>query len=215
MYGTTHFSLIESGCGSVFQLSPPTVKGGAWNATSIYNFSSGCGSEASLTPGPGGVLYGTTYFGSVSATPCTYPINGGCGTVFQLTPPATAGGIWTETTLYSFTGVNGDGAYPSSSVVVGKNGALYGTTQYGGNATAGPPCSYYGVTGCGTVFQLTPPTLAGGMWTETVLHNFTGQNGDGAVPMAGLTWSSTETLYGTASSGGVSGKGTVFAVKPN
>jgi hypothetical protein len=29
-------------------------------------------------------------------------------------------------------------------------------------------------TGCGLVFQLTPPGVAGGDWTENVLHSFTG-----------------------------------------
>src|ERR1700679_3691108 len=79
-------------------------------------------------------------------------------------------------------GTNGDGAHPSASLVIGTNGVLYGTTQYGGSATAGSRCSQYGATGCGTVFQLTPPSASGGTWTETILHSFTGQNGDGSVP---------------------------------
>jgi uncharacterized repeat protein (TIGR03803 family) len=46
--------------------------------------------------------------------------------------------------------------------------------------------------------------------TFTILHSFTG-GGDGANPLAGLILSGN-TLYGTASSGGSSGRGTVFKV---
>jgi hypothetical protein len=62
--------------------------------------------------------------------------------------------------------------------------------------------------------MLTPPSVTGGAWTETVLHSFTGQNGDGATPLAALTLSSTGVLYGTTSEGGTAGKGTAFAVAP-
>lgn len=46
--------------------------------------------------------------------------------------------------------------------------------------------------------------------TFTTVHNFTGGN-DGANPEAGLLFSGN-TLYGTASGGGISGNGTVFAI---
>ena len=38
-------------------------------------------------------------------------IKGGCGTVFELSPPQTKGGQWTYITLYSFKGGK-DGYYP-------------------------------------------------------------------------------------------------------
>jgi len=134
-------------------------------------------------PGRGGVFYGTTFAGG-SGTPCSFPVINGCGTVFQLTPPSTPGGAWTEAVLYSFAGENGDGAFPSGGIVVGKGGVLYGTTEYGGSSGS---CVFYdSVPGCGTVFQLTPPLTAGGAWTETVLHNFSGENGDGACHCQGL-----------------------------
>ena len=87
-----------------------------------------------LTVGPNGVLSGTTYYGG-SGSSCTFNlINGGaCGTVFQLTPPSAPSGSWTHTVIYNFTGMNGDGALPLASVVMGKNGELYGTTEYGGS----------------------------------------------------------------------------------
>ncbi len=115
--------------------------------------------------------------------------------------------------IYNFTGTNGDGAAPVSSAVLGANGALYGTTQYGGSTSSACQATFDNLSGCGTVFQLTPPTTPAATWTETVLHNFTGQNGDGAMPLAGLALSSTGVLYGTTSAGGA-GASVVFSIKP-
>ncbi|MGA2577839.1 MAG: choice-of-anchor tandem repeat GloVer-containing protein [Bryobacteraceae bacterium] len=222
LYGTTWNNIDGEGCGQVYQLSPPTGSGGAWTGTEIYGFGGpsgdGCFSHAPLTVGPGGVLYGTTVAGG-PATPCSYGpfLSSGCGTVFQLTPPAAEGGAWTEIVIYSFTGINGDGALPTAGLVLGENGVLYGTTGYGGSATSGSPCIYYGgiseTTGCGTVFSLTPPAAPGRAWTETILHSFTGENGDGGNP-GSLVMSSSGVLYGVATSGGTAGAGTIFAVKP-
>lgn len=78
-------------------------------------------------------------------------------------------------------------------------GVLYGTTDAGGSAT-------------GTVFQLTPPTSAGGAGTETILHSFTGQDCEGSNP-GPLTINADGVLFGTTFSGGA-GAGTIFAVEP-
>jgi hypothetical protein len=220
LYGTTDASSDIGGCGHVYQLSPPMAPGGAWTGTAIYGFGGGsgdgCRSQAPLTVGPGGVLYGTTFTGG-SGTPCLTYESSGCGTVFQLTPPVTEGGAWTETMIYNFSGTDGDGAFPTAGVVLGENGVVYGTTGYGGSVTSGSPCIYYGaiseVTGCGTVFALTPPSSPGGPWTETVMHSFTGQNGDGGNP-GPLVLSPNGVLYGPATSGGAAGAGTIFALKP-
>jgi len=193
------------GCGEAYELTPPTTSGGSWLLTTIHDFegspTDGGIPHAALTLGPDGVLYGTTVYGGSGSAQCD-TTGAGCGTVFQLTPPTAPGGNWTESVIYSFTGTNGDGAYPGASVVVGKNGALYGTTPNGGRFFKG------------TVFELTPPATPAGVWTETVLHSFSGENGDGSGPAAGLARSSTGVLYGTASGGGTAGNGTVFAIKP-
>ena len=219
LYGTGYDG-GGSGCGGAYALQPPLAPGGAWTETELYGFegppNDGCGPSATLTVGLGGVLYGATYYGGSGTVCYLFGLPGedsGCGTVFQLTPPSTTGGIWTKTTLYAFTGENGDGAYPSSNLMWGSGGVLYGTTQYGG--TAASVCSYWGATGCGTVFELLPPAAPGGPWTEKVLHSFMGgQDGDGAVPFAGLTPGPNGVFFGTTSAGGYAGHGTVFSIKP-
>jgi hypothetical protein len=94
-----------------------------------------------------GIIYGVT-------------VNGGSygyGTVFQLTPPATAGGTWSEQILYSFQ-AKGDGQNPNS-LIENSNGDLYGTTLYGGS-----------VLGAGVVFKLSKAAIGGG-WNETIVFN--------------------------------------------
>ena len=90
-----------------------------------------------------GNLYGTTELGGTG--PCTVNHHRkGCGTVFQLSPPPTKHGRWSETTLHSFN-VGGDGYYPDAGLVRdAQTGDLYGATSGGGTYS-------YGV-----VFKLTP-----------------------------------------------------------
>lgn len=135
-----------------------------------------------------GNLYGTTLEGGASGQ--------GRGTVFKLSPASD--GSWTETVLYSFTGGQ-DGRNPAANVTFDAQGALYGTTEFGG------------VNDSGTVFKLTPGS--GGMWTEAILHSFAGGT-DGANPVAGVVFDSVGNLYGTTPQGGNPfGLGTVFKLK--
>jgi uncharacterized repeat protein (TIGR03803 family) len=148
-----------------------------------------------------GGLFGTTIFGG-SSTNCSSTGLAGCGTVFELSPPAATGGSWTETVLHSFTG--GDGSLPEAGLVRSSVGNLFGTTSLGGSP------------GFGTVFELSPPPTTGGSWTETVLHIFTG--GDGAAPYAGLVRDLAGNLFRTTVGGGSStnctgGCGTVFELQ--
>ena len=119
--------------------------------------------------------------------------------VFRLTPPATGQTAWTETALYSFTG-GSDWFKPGVGLSGDKQGALYGTTQFGG-------------TGYGTVFRLTPPTTGQKTWTETVLYSFSGGS-DGGNPVAGLIFDKEGALYSTTLQGGSSNGGTVFKLTP-
>ena len=191
LYGTTHYG-GSSDNGAVFELSPPTVKGGKWTETVLYPF---VGGSDGLDPNPGlvfdksGDLYGTTFGGGNCPSYC--------GVIFRLAPPHTPGGNWTETVLHAFGGPNStDGGGPSGSLVFDKAGNLYGTTELGGiSACTNNPGP------CGVVFQLSPPKSQGGRWTETVLYTFTGIT-DGAFPVGYLTLDKQGTLFGTTTEGG-------------
>jgi uncharacterized repeat protein (TIGR03803 family) len=95
---------------------------------------------------------------------------------------------------------NSDGASPQSSLIL-AGGTLFGTASSGG------------ANGNGTVFAIN--TNGTGF---TTLHSFTAMagsiNSDGAYPQASLLLSGN-TLYGTTYSGGMNGKGAVFAVSTN
>jgi len=111
--------------------------------------------------------------------------------------------------LYSFAGYP-DGANPEAGLVMDTAGNLYGTTNSGGSFLFGPfpflgPFPYDG----GTVFKVDPSG------SETVLHSFAPNGGDGAIPYAGLVMDTAGNLYGTTESGGSSGNGTVFKVDPS
>jgi uncharacterized repeat protein (TIGR03803 family) len=174
--------------GTVFELNSHDIE------TSLYSFTGGAdGSDpsGSLLRDSAGNLYGTAAYGG------NLECNGGCGTVFKIDSSGN------ETVLYSFNG-GSDGAYPMGGLVADSAGNLYGTTNLGGGSTN---CvQNNGTIGCGTVFRLTP----GGV--ETVLYSFTGANGDGALPTAGVILDATGNLYGTTLSGGVNYNGTVFKV---
>jgi uncharacterized repeat protein (TIGR03803 family) len=181
--------------GNVFKLMPPTSGDTKWTLKSLYTFDGGVNggqlSEGAVLAGMNGVLYGTQKFGGGPAN---------AGAVYQLTPPSTRSGVWTETTLYRFTG-KADGAYPLAGVIVDNSGHLYGTTSGNGDSNLG------------TVFQLTPPATQGGDWIETTLHAFAGGS-DGSGPGASLTFGKGGALYGTTAGGGSSGKGTIFKIAP-
>ena len=172
------------------------------NFTTLYDFHGGADGAwpSGVVIGKGGALLGTTYNGGRGhCGSSAYPQP--CGTVFQLIPPAEAGGTWTETLLYEFAG-GSDGAQPLGGVTVGPDGALYGATVRGGTGV----CNQV-VSGCGTVFRLSPPTVAGGAWTESILYRFT-DYADGYDPFGPLVFKDGK-LYGTAG-GGSLGRGTVF-----
>ena len=226
LYGTTAYGgtgdcvLLGSklGCGAVYELSPPTEKGGAWTETVLYNFPSaeqGYVPWGDLVFDTAGNLYGATIFGGGKGTTCD-PYYQYCGAVFELSPPKTKGGKWTEKVLHAFKGVKpgaqfGDGANPNGGLVLDSKGAIYGTTYFGGNNVKGECEGGVGGTGCGIVFKLTPLSQKGGKWTEKVLHQFDGQ--DGSNSAAGVVFDWIGNLYGTTSGGPAHGFGLVFQLK--
>jgi uncharacterized repeat protein (TIGR03803 family) len=185
LYGTTYSGGAHN-AGTVFELMRKT--GGRWTERILHNFKGGADGAyplANLIFDASGNLYGTTYAGGSNVE----------GTIFQLA--LKAGGVWTEKVLHSF-GNGKDGEHPDAGLVFDATGNLYGTTYVGG------------ANGFGTVFELTPK--ARGKWAEQVLHSFSGK--DGASPYASLIIDTAGNLYGTTSSGGADGFGTVFELTP-
>jgi uncharacterized repeat protein (TIGR03803 family) len=227
LYGTTGYggtgncTVLGSklGCGTVFELSPPKQKGGPWTETVLYSFPTpkqGFVPWGDLVFDRAGNLYGATISGGGYGTNCGDAYYQYCGAVFELSPPKTKGGQWTEKVLHSFAGISngkqeGDGANPNGGLILDSKGAIYGTTSIGGYN-----CPQFQGVGCGTVFELKPPTKKGGAWAEKILHRFTDGN-DGAGPNGGLIFDAKGSLYGTAGGGGSQGLGTVFrlASKPS
>ena len=110
--------------------------------------------------------------------------------------------------LYEFTG-SPDGDAPFARVIIGPDGILYGTTQYGGEGSCSLGTT---VVGCGTIFTLQPqPTFCASVtcpWKETILHSFSGP--DGNFPTGEVVFDEAGNFYGTASFGGSQGEGVVW-----
>ena len=226
LYGTTAYGgagdcvLLGTkvGCGIVYEVSPPQTKGGAWTETVLYSFKGGKDGYlpiGNLTFDKAGNLYGATYYGGGYGS-CNSPYYQYCGTIFKLSTPKTKGGRWKEKVLYSFRGVTageqfGDGANPNGGLVLDNNGAIYGTTYFGGNNQKGICEGGSGGTGCGVVFELTPPKDSGGAWTEKLLFRFSNEDGD--QPAAGVVIGGDGNLYGTTLDGLPIGSGLIFQLK--
>ncbi len=192
LYGVTDgYGASPAGSGTVFSLTPPRNPWEPWTENTLYAFTGGNDGGipyGGLAIGRDGVLYGTAFYGGAF----------GGGTVFSLTPPKTHAGLWTETTLHSFSG--SDGYYPYVGVTIGCDGVLYGATQYGGASFAG------------AVFSLAPPKSPGGEWTEAVLYSFS--YSDGANPSSPLAIGPAGVLYSTTAGGGAFYSGTAFSLAP-
>jgi uncharacterized repeat protein (TIGR03803 family) len=153
----------------------------------LYAFSGGTDGaypQGQLTHDAANNIYGTTAGGGGNCP------GFGCGTIFKIDAQGN------ETVLYRFFGGE-DGAWPSGALVRDATGVIYGTTSGGG-----ADCGTSG--GCGTVFKL-DKTLK-----KTVLHRFTGLDGDG--PTSGLVMDTEGILYGTTQAGGLYNEGTVFRI---
>jgi uncharacterized repeat protein (TIGR03803 family) len=174
-------------------LSPPTVSGGAWTETVLWSFVGGADGQVpsyQLVIDGKGNLYGETQIGG-DAT-CW------CGTVFELSPPATLGGDWAKVTVYTFKGLRA--TVPYGGLAIDKSGALYGTRFSGG------------LFGAGLAFKIAPAT--GGGFRETTLYNFGATSTDSAQPFGPLTIDSSGNLYGVSFYGGAEQLGTVYKLFP-
>jgi len=187
LYGTTSRGGTW-GYGAVYKLAPNPD--GSWMASILHSFkgtpTDGRFPQARLIFDTAGNLYGTTYFGGVDDI----------GVVFKLTPNPDES--WTESTVYSFTGL--DGVHPAAGLIFDAAGNLYGTTQGGG--------AYY----WGAVFRLSPNP--DGSWTESTLYSFCSPAdcSAGHGPSGELIFDASGNLYGTTP---WENDGYVFKLTPN
>jgi uncharacterized repeat protein (TIGR03803 family) len=152
--------------------------------SSLYSFTGGADGA-----GPQGALtIGTNgnVYGTTAGGGTNNVGRGGYGTVFEIT----SSGSFTN--LASFAGTNG--SIPFAPLVQASDGNFYGTATSGGGTAQTR----------GTVFVVRTNGIVR-------LHAFTGP--DGANPSyAGLVMGTNGSLYGTTSSGGAGGAGTIFAL---
>ena len=175
--------------GTIFKLTPPAKDVGRWSLKTLYELGGGQGGgyPLGLVADSDGNLYGYALdFGT----------SGDYGTVFRLAKSASAPTGFQFETIYRFKG-GADGEYPTGLAVAG-GGTLIGATSQGGNGPCTSPIG--GISGCGTVFKLTPPAKGNGLWTETVLHRFRGGH-DGALP-SGAPILFAGAYYGVSMQGG-------------
>jgi uncharacterized repeat protein (TIGR03803 family) len=190
LYGTTaaggDYNCGGLGCGTVFKL---TRVGSGWTKTVLYSFQGGSDGGipvGGLRFGVLGDLYGTTSWGGQ---------NGG-GTAFELEPYL--GGHLTVIT--SFTGTSQLYGGPTSGLTSDSSSNLYGTTCQDG------------AHGAGSIYKLIANCCTGCYWTYSLLHDFSGS--DGEQPWGDAVLAPNGHLFGTTSSGGAYGNGVVWEMIP-
>ena len=192
LYGTAQGG--GQGFGTVFKL---TRHNSSWLFSPLYNFHNNDGAfpNTPLVIGPDGALYGTTQRGGLTTL----------GTVYVLRPPLHGycehvSCSWNETVLYNFR-AGSDSAFPRGTIAFDTAGNLYG-------AASGD----YPDDG-GNVWKLTG---SHGIWTFSVIHQFTGAqgDGDGSNPFGGIIFYGPK-IYGTTGAGGACNGGAVFQLTPS
>jgi hypothetical protein len=131
IYGPCGMATGGNTLGNIFTLTPPATSQTGWTRNVLWQFGGGRDGGHPLTAvtlDAAGNVYGTA--------------SQGYGTVFLLSPPNSGHTAWTEATLWTFSGSDGDS--PSSPLVLTPSGTLIGTTAKGGAA------------GLGTMFEVTP-----------------------------------------------------------
>jgi len=226
MYGTT--SVSGPGSGTVFSINSSgsfTVLHAFGGGTGLVqnpsgqNVPDGSRPHCGVIPGPDGYLYGTTTtpgtvykmkpdgtgYLQLAVLPNGASTEAGLATandgnlygstpqyIYKVTP---AGNI---TVIHNFQSAT-EGSYCYSQLIQAKDGFLYGTCNIGGSANMG------------TVWKM---SLDGNL---TVLHSFTNPsppfgNDDGQNPIGGLVQAGDGNLYGTTTTGGANGQGTLYSI---
>jgi uncharacterized repeat protein (TIGR03803 family) len=180
IYDTTLFGGC-AGRGTLFKLND---NGTGYTVLLSFSENGGDGRNprAEVIQGSDGKLYGAAYFGGCENV----------GAIFRMNNDGTG-----ETVLYNFSASGGDGQNPAGALLEASDGKLYGTTQGGGNDSAG------------TVFRI--QTDGNGYM---ILRHFSHTDDKGRFPYGGLIEGSDGKLYGTTLStgGGDHDSGVVFKI---
>jgi uncharacterized repeat protein (TIGR03803 family) len=175
LYGVTR----QGGSGYVGTIFRFSQEGGEFSVLHSFEGSDGAWPHSALLEATDGSLYGVTIAGGT---------NDG-GTVFTLQKNGSGFRVLHHFTRTSDAVSQG----PNAALVQGSDGALYGTTLYGGS------------NWWGTAFKLNEDGSG-----YTVLYNFGSIPGDGSGPAAALVQGNDGAFYGTTAYGGDLGFGTVF-----
>ena len=173
LYGTTQFGGVSHN-GTTFRIST----NGELNTLAAFNQTNGSLPMAGLVRATNGLFYGTTSTGG----------SFGSGTVFAMTSDGVV------TTVYDFAD-GGDGGTPTTTLIQGIDGNLYGSTSGAGAA------------GFGTIFNV---NTAGNFST---LYTF-GGGADPGPPSGALLQFGAGDFFGLTGSGGALDKGRVFRLTP-
>src|SRR5580658_6193947 len=112
-------------CGAVFELNPTQTGGDGWTETVLYAFAE-TGDACVPVGGPvaeaSGALYGLSAVGGANDY----------GALYELQPPASPGGTWTESVAFSFPPIDTTpGGPPLTTLVRGPNESFYLLTSAG------------------------------------------------------------------------------------
>ena len=220
-YGTTSNGGPNQYYGTIFKIC-------AGNTTLLHSFNHTQGSipKGSLVQASNGIFYGMAEQGGTNNGGTIFRITkAGVYTVLRNLLSGTDGGgpngsliQATDGNLYGMTNYGGtnsggtvfkitlsgnytvlrhlntaDGYYPYGDLVQATDGNFYGTTSTGG------------ANGAGTIFRITPAGV------YTVLRNLS-YTADGGNPKGSLVQHSNGNFYGTNTTGGTNGAGTIFRI---
>ena len=200
-----------NGQGVVYEITN-TANGYVAAASPLVSFSSNVsgalpfapyGPDTGLVADSAGNLFGVTTGGGYLDAD-----NFQMGTVYEIKHNADGSYASTPTVIADFTG--GDGEMPESSLIVDKNGDLFGTTIEGGTSKTNGVSNNDGV-----VFEIAH-NADGSYSAPVTLADFTGPTGSptpGEQPRGQLAMDAAGDLFGTTTDGGDSNNdGTVFEI---